>query len=54
MPEHFTFILNKQAKKAGGDKYICKSNEEFVIYFPQSISRKDNNEAKKELKIEIS
>jgi hypothetical protein len=34
-----TFSLEKKAKNAGGDKYICEGQPEFNIYFPQSISR---------------
>lgn len=53
MTEHLTFVLNKEAKKSGGDKYICKDNEDFIIYLPQYISRNDKNKAKKEIKITI-
>jgi len=34
----YTFKLEKAAKKSGGDKYICG---EWVVYFPQSVSRID-------------
>ena len=33
-----TFTLEKKAKSAGGDKYVC-SLPEFNIYVPQTISR---------------
>ena len=35
------FLLERQAKKSGGDRYkaTLKNGEEFVIYIPQSISR---------------
>lgn len=33
------FKLEKKAKSAGGDKYVCESQPEFNIYVPQSISR---------------
>lgn len=35
------FMLDKKAKKSGGDKYVCKTDESFIVYFPQAISRKD-------------
>jgi hypothetical protein len=38
MPE-LTFTLDKPASRNGGDKYVCTSDENFTIYFPQSISR---------------
>ncbi len=47
MSEHLTFILDKPAKNIGGDKYKCSSNEDFIIYIPQSISRSDINKPKK-------
>jgi hypothetical protein len=46
------FQLEKEAKKSGGDKYVSLEDETFVIYVPQSISRKDG-EVKKELTIFI-
>uniref|UniRef100_A0A6C0KGW7 Uncharacterized protein n=1 Tax=viral metagenome TaxID=1070528 RepID=A0A6C0KGW7_9ZZZZ len=39
------FTLEKKAKSGGGDKYVCNtqdSQQEFNIYIPQTISRKDN------------
>ena len=51
MPE-LTFTLVQKAKKAGGDKYQCDSIETFVIYIPQTISRKDG-EVRDELAINI-
>lgn len=38
MPE-YTFTLVKRAKKYGGDKYECG---EWVVYFPQAISRESD------------
>ena len=37
------FTLDKAAKKAGGDKYICQrpGKQEITIYLPQDISRPD-------------
>lgn len=37
------FKLKKVAQKSGGDRYTTKTvkGEEFDVYFPQSISRKD-------------
>lgn len=46
------FQLEKEAKKSGGDKYVSLEDETFIIYVPQSISRKDG-EVKKELTIFI-
>lgn len=54
MTEKLIFVLNKEAKKTGGDKYICKDNDDFIIYLPQYISRKsDQSKPKKEIKITI-
>lgn len=53
MTEHLKFILQKEAKNNGGDKYICSSIENFIIYIPQSISRTNNN-IKKEIRISIT
>lgn len=45
------FTLEKKAKSGGGDKYVCDrcdrcdssdNQQEFNIYIPQTISRKDN------------
>lgn len=36
------FKLSKKAKSGGGDKYDCETIEGFNIYFPQTISRKNN------------
>jgi len=52
MTEHLTFVLEKEAKNKGGDKYKCKSIDDFIIYIPQSISR-NNDKPKKEIKISI-
>ena len=40
--ETFVFMLEKKAKSAGGDKYVCETLPEFNMYIPQTISRKDN------------
>jgi hypothetical protein len=53
MEKTLTFILEKEAKNKGGDKYKCKSIDDFIIYIPQSISRSTSDKAKKELKISI-
>jgi hypothetical protein len=37
----FTFTLVQKAKSLGGDKYMCDSNKDFIIYVPQSESRTD-------------
>jgi len=37
------FKLTTLARGNGGDKYICETNEKFIIYFPQMISRKSDN-----------
>ena len=47
------FLLIKKALKNGGDKYSCETDESFVIYVPQSISRIDG-EPKKSLNIDIT
>lgn len=54
MTEHLTFILEKEAKNLGGDKYKAKENSDFIIYIPQSISRKELDKPKKEIRISIS
>ncbi len=41
--EELTFNLQQAAKKTGGDKYVCETDETFAVYIPQSISRKNNN-----------
>ena len=46
------FQLDKPAKRAGGDKYICSEQSEFTIYIPQTISRV-NGEPIKKLKVNI-
>jgi hypothetical protein len=48
-----TFILVQKAKKTGGDKYACTDDPNFIIYFPQIISR-HNNDTHQELKIVIT
>ena len=53
MTEHLTFILEKEAKNSGGDKYKSKENEDFIIYIPQTISRKNLTKPKKEIRISI-
>jgi len=35
------FVLTTPAKKSGGDKYTCETNPDFIVYFPQTISRQD-------------
>lgn len=49
-----TFTLEKPAAKTGGDKYTCTTIENFVIYIPQSISRKINNKPSQNLNINIT
>lgn len=39
MSTQLTFVLEKKAKSAGGDKYVCSTLPEFNIYIPQTISR---------------
>jgi hypothetical protein len=50
----FTFDLDKKSKKDGGDKFICKNDEKFSIYFPQSLSRSENGDCYKSLQISIA
>lgn len=53
MTEHLTFILDKEAKNKGGDRYKCNSIEEFIIYIPQSISRTSSILPKQIIRISI-
>lgn len=53
MTYHLTFILDKSAENTESDKYKEKNNDNFIIYIPQTISRKFNNNPKKELRISI-
>ena len=46
MPE-LEFKLDKPAKRAGGDKYICVQHDDFNIYIPQYYSRVDGEPMKK-------
>jgi hypothetical protein len=48
-----SFKLVQKAKKSGGDKYQCESDETFIIYFPQTISRGSNGECKEKLNMTI-
>lgn len=34
-----TFVLDRPAKKGGGDRYACTTVDGFTVYVPQSISR---------------
>ena len=47
------FTLDKRARFKGGDRYVCRSDHGFNIYFPQSISRPNGEEAKPQIKIRI-
>jgi hypothetical protein len=40
------FNLVQPAKKSGGDKYTCETDETFTIYVPQSISRPEKEPLK--------
>jgi hypothetical protein len=35
----YVFKLEKAAKSSGGDRFVCESQADFNIYFPQTISR---------------
>jgi hypothetical protein len=50
----FDFKLDKAAKKKGGDKYVCMDQEDFVVYFPQEVSRRANGEPLKSLCVEVA
>jgi len=41
------FVLERPARKSGGDRYLCVSNQynEWSIYIPQSLSRMNNEPA---------
>jgi hypothetical protein len=43
MKKVVTFILEKAARKGGGDKYTAEDIEGFSIYFPQTISRESGD-----------
>lgn len=49
----YTFKLTQKAKSKGGDKYECDEIENFNIYVPQEISRKNGEGPKKTLTISI-
>jgi len=54
-PTKITFVLSKKAKNKGGDKYVAENDETFNIYFPQSISRTDDDdEPKQKITINIT
>lgn len=48
------FTLVQKAKRSGGDKYKSDTNESFVIYVPQTISRKNGNEPAEKLEVNIN
>ncbi len=48
-----SFKLVQKAKKSGGDKYQCATDENFIIYFPQTFSRV-SGECKEIISIVIS
>lgn len=48
------FQILKQAKKTGGDKYVCVDDETFSIYIPQNISRDSDGKVKETLDISIN
>jgi hypothetical protein len=54
MSEVLVFTLEKKAKSAGGDKYVCETLPEFNIYVPQSISRKENSQPSETLHVTIT
>lgn len=47
--------LERVAKKSGGDRYkgITHNGEEFVVYFPQSISRREDHNPAQSLTLTI-
>lgn len=53
MTEHLTFILDKNYSSDNNDKYICKSDNQFIMFLPQYISRNKNNYPKSEIRISI-
>ena len=50
----FVFNIEKKAKNAGGDKFICNDNDKFSIYFPQTVSRNENGECFQTLNVSVS
>ena len=49
----FTFKLERPARKSGGDRYACTTDENWKVYFPQSISR-EGGVPKQALVVEVS
>jgi len=49
------FILERQAKKSGGDRYFAalESGENWTVYFPQEISRDSEGNPKKAIQVNI-
>lgn len=50
MPKaHIIFMLKREAKKSGGDRYEDETG--FVIYIPQYISRDEKGQARKRIEV---
>jgi hypothetical protein len=49
-----TFNLIQKAKNKGGDKYVCETIPEFIIYIPQTISRLQDGTVQQKLNLVIS
>ena len=49
------FVLERTAKKSGGDRYFAalESGENWVVYFPQEISRDSEGNPKKAIQVNI-
>lgn len=50
----YKFVLIQKARSSGGDKYSCEGSTEWVIYFPQEISRPDKKEPRPTIEIEVN
>jgi len=53
MSKSYTFSLVKKASGKGGDKYSCKDDPKFVLYFPQYVSRNSNEDTIKTLVVNV-
>ena len=49
----FGFTIERPARKSGGDRYQCTTDENWKVYFPQKISRPKGSPVEK-LIVEVS
>ena len=50
---NYSFTLLQKAKNKGGDKYVCKTDPQFCVYFPQYISRDSSGITRKEVNLVV-